>query len=85
MQGRNLYVGNLDYSITQDKLKELFSTKGEVKHIKMFVDRGFAFVEMFTQADAKRACDSLNGTEYMGRKIKVNEARNNRDRRNRSW
>ena len=85
MQGRKLYVGNLNYSITQDKLKELFSTKGEVKHIKMFEDRGFAFVEMFTQAEAKLACDSLNGTVFMDRKIKVNEARDRRDRVNRSW
>ncbi len=85
MQGKKLYVGNLDYSITQDNLKDLFSQKGEVKHIKMFEDRGFAFVEMFTQAEAKLACDSLNGTEFMGRKIKVNEARERRDSRNRSW
>ena len=82
MQGRKLYVGNLTYSITQDKLKTLFSTKGEVKNIKMFVDRGFAFVEMFTQAEAKLARDSLNGSLFMGRKIKVNTAR---ERRNRSW
>jgi len=75
-----LYVGNLDYSITDQSLKELFATHGEVVSAKIIIDRetgrskGFGFVEMASKNDAIKAISSLNGQEINGRNIKVNEA-----------
>lgn len=92
-----LYVGNLDYSTTEESLKELFSTCGEVLSTKIIIDRdtgrskGFGFVEMSAKNDGVKAISSLDGQEVNGRNIKVNEAQQkpsgggggggNRDRR----
>jgi len=77
-----LYVGNLPYSITSDKLKELFSKFGEVVDAVIITDKfndnrskGFGFVEFANDADAKKAIEEMNEKEVDGRNIKVNEAR----------
>jgi len=75
-----LYVGNLDYTTTEESLKELFSTCGEVLSTKIIIDRdtgrskGFGFVEMAAKNDGVKAISSLDGQEVNGRNIKVNEA-----------
>ncbi len=74
MKSSKLYVGNLSYSVTSDQLKELFSQYGEVKYIKIIEERGFGFVEMSKQSDAERAKAALNGADFQGRSLKVNEA-----------
>jgi len=70
-----LYVGNLNYRTTEDKLKELFSQYGEVTSVNILQGRGFGFVEMSTEEGAQEAKDKLNGTEFDGRKLIVNDAR----------
>ena len=73
-----LFVGNLAYSVTEEDLRELFSTYGEVTSASVPVDResnrprGFAFIEMNTQASAEAAIKGLDGHEHAGRNLKVN-------------
>jgi RNA recognition motif-containing protein len=75
---KKLYVGNLEFKATEDELRQLFAQHGEVVSVKIISDihtgrpRGFAFVEM-ENADA--AVTALNGQEFKGRPLKVNEAR----------
>ncbi len=78
----NIYVGNLPPSgSTEDRLKELFEQFGQVTSVKIIKDkfsgdpRGFAFVEMPSATEAQQAIDQLNGTEFEGQRIRVNEAR----------
>ncbi len=77
----NIYVGNLSYKLNEDDLKQAFEEYGEITSVKIIKDKysgrskGFAFVEMADDGDAKAAIDKLNGTELDGRKIVVNEAR----------
>lgn len=84
--GNKLYVGNLAYSISERQLEQLFSEYGAVQSAKIITDRdtgqpkGFAFVEMGSDAEAKAAIDGLNGKDVDGRAIKVNEARPKEDR-----
>ena len=80
--GKRLYVGNLSFSITETDLREAFKAEGhEVSEVKLVMDRetgrprGFAFVEMTTDAGATAAISSLNGRELQGRAITVSEAR----------
>jgi RNA recognition motif-containing protein len=74
-----LYVGNLPWTATEDDLRELFSTIGEVQSANLILDRetkrsrGFAFVEM-SQEDAERAISQLNGKDFQGRDLRINEA-----------
>lgn len=75
MASAKLYVGNLNYRTTEDKLKELFSQFGEVTSVNILQGRGFGFVEMGTQENAQDAKAKLNGTEFDGRRIIVNDAR----------
>ena len=75
MQGSKLYIGNLSYDMTNAKLEELFSEYGEVKEIKIIQGKGFGFVEMSSQDDASKAKEALDGFEYEGRALKVDEAR----------
>lgn len=70
-----LYVGNLNYRTTEDRLKELFAQYGEVATVNILQGRGFGFVEMATSEAAGEARNRLNGTEFDGRKLIVNEAR----------
>jgi RNA recognition motif-containing protein len=84
--GNKLYVGNLGYSVADRDLEELFRQYGVVQSAKVIMDRdsgqskGFAFVEMGSDAEAKAAIDALNGTEMQGRALTVNEARPKEDR-----
>jgi len=75
MAAAKLYVGNLNYRTTEDKLKELFSQYGEVNSVNILQGRGFGFVEMGNQEGAQDAKAKLNGTEFDGRRIIVNDAR----------
>jgi RNA recognition motif-containing protein len=74
-----LYVGNLPWSATEDDIRELFATVGEVQSANLILDRetkrsrGFAFVEM-SQEDAERAISQLNGKDFQGRDLRINEA-----------
>jgi len=76
-----LYVGNLNYRTTEEKLKDLFSQFGEVTSVNILQGRGFGFVEMSTEEMAQEAKTRLNGTEFEGRKIIVNDARPKGERR----
>ncbi len=81
-----LYVGNLPDSATEQDLSDKFAAYGTVKSVKLITDRGirrtrsFGFIEMASEAEAHAAIDSLNGTDYDGRPMKVNEARTLRNR-----
>lgn len=78
---KKLYVGNLAYSITQDQLREHFAAAGTVADAVVITDRetgrgrGFGFVEMATDAEAKKAIEMFNGKDMDGRALVVNEAR----------
>lgn len=79
--GRKLYVGNLPYSATESALSDKFTEFGTVESIKLITDRdtgqskGFGFIEMATDAEAQAAIGKLNGADYEGRPMKVNEAK----------
>ncbi len=79
--GKKLYVGNLPDSATEQDLSDKFAAYGTVKSVKLITDsyssRGkvFCFIEMMSEVEAHAAIDGLNGTEYDGRSIKVNEPR----------
>lgn len=78
---KKLYVGNLSYEITDDQLKDLFSQAGTVVSAAVIRYRdsgrskGFGFVEMTTEDEAKKAIETVNGQDYQGRKLVVSEAR----------
>lgn len=78
---KNLFVGNLPYSATEDELRELFAPFGEVAAVRIMTDRatgkprGFAFVEMAQDDDAEKAIAAINGKDFGGRALTVNEAR----------
>lgn len=78
---KKLYVGNLNYRTTEDGLREAFSQAGQVVEVKMISDkmtgrsRGFAFVEMSTEAEANAAIDMFHDKELEGRKLVVNIAK----------
>jgi len=84
-----LFVGSLAYTVTDEELAEVFAEAGTVESAKVILDRdtqrskGFGFVEMSTDEEAKAAIEKLNGKEVSGRTIVVNEARpqENRERR----
>ncbi|MBM4271177.1 MAG: RNA-binding protein [Deltaproteobacteria bacterium] len=69
-----LYVGNLDRSVTNEDLKTLFSHHGEVREAKLIEGKGFGFVEMSNQIEAESAKKVLNGSDFKGRKLKVDIA-----------
>ncbi len=77
----NIYVGNLNYGLQEDELRQIFSEFGEVDSVKIIKDRatgrakGFGFVEMTEDNDANNAIEELNGAEVMGRSIRVSKAR----------
>ena len=76
-----LYVGNLNFSTTEDELRELFAQAGPVASVSMIMDRetgrprGFAFIEMETAEGAQQAIEKLNNREFAQRTLTVNEAR----------
>ena len=77
----NIYVGNLAYSVTEDDLKDAFSTYGGVTSVKLITDKfsdqskGFGFVEMEKNSEADTAIKTLNGTVLKDRNITVNQAK----------
>ena len=79
--GRKLYVGNLGFDVTTKDLEELFAQAGVCESVAVITDRatgqsrGFGFVEMNSEADAQKAMQQLDGKEFKGRALKVNEAR----------
>jgi RNA recognition motif-containing protein len=79
--GRKLYVGNLPYSATAESLREAFAASGTVDTVSVVTDRdtgqskGFAFIEMSSDAEAQAATQAMNGKMLDGRQIKVNEAK----------
>ena len=75
MEGSKLYVGNLSYSVTDGDLKELFSPHGEVKQVNVIEGRGFGFVEMSSPAEAEKAKEALDGSDFQGRTLKFDIAR----------
>lgn len=81
MNTSKLYCGNLNYAVTEDELKELFSEYGEVVSVKIIEGKGFGFIEFSSVQEAEEAKEKLNDTEFRGRTMKVNEARPPRERR----
>ena len=75
MQNSKLYVGNLNYAVTEEQLKELFGNHGTVQSVKLIGDRGFGFVEMSTPEEAEQAKEGLNETVFQERTLRVDEAR----------
>jgi RNA recognition motif-containing protein len=77
---KRLYVGNLSYNTTEEDLREHFLQSGSVDEVKIMMDRdtgrprGFAFVEMSSDQEARDAISQLNGRELDGRSLKINEA-----------
>ena len=76
-----LYVGNCSFDVTEQQLRDIFSAYGEVSSVNVITDRdtgrprGFAFVEMSSDAEAQAAIKGVDGTEHGGRTLKVNEAK----------
>ena len=83
----NIYVGNLSRETTSDDLREAFEAFGQVESAHCVKDRftgenrGFGFVEMPSDEEARAAIEGMNGKELMGRTLNVNEARPRKDRR----
>jgi len=78
---KNLYVGNLPHSTTETELRTLFQPHGDIERVSLVTDRdtgrsrGFAFVEMADAGEADKAITALNGTEFGGRTLTINEAK----------
>jgi len=79
--GAKLYVGNLPYSVTEERLQQHFAQYGSVVSARIITDKfsgrskGFGFVEMSSDEEAQRATTALNGTDFEGRNVVVSEAR----------
>ena len=84
--GNKIFVGNLSWEATEGELNDLFAGAGQVTSVKIITDKftnqpkGFAFVEMATDADAQKAIEALNGTMLKDRALTVNEARPPKER-----
>lgn len=78
---KNIYVGNLDFNVTEDELRQAFSSYGQVDNVTILKDRdtgqprGFGFVEMANDEEADKAINGMNGAQLGSRAINVNEAR----------
>lgn len=88
---KKLYVGNLSYNTTDEDVRELFASYGTIESLNLISDRdtgrpkGFGFVEMSTEDEARSAISGLDGREVDGRQIKVNEANDRPPRRGGRW
>ena len=84
----NIYVANIPWKASEDQLKTLFAEYGEVTSAKIIMDkvtqrsRGFGFVEMADDSAGKQAITSLNGADFLGKNLVVNEARPREERPN---
>jgi len=78
---KNIFVGNLDFNVSEDELRNLFATYGQVDRVTILTDRdtgrsrGFGFVEMTNAEEGEKAIAALNGSQLSGRTLNVNEAR----------
>ncbi len=81
MEGNKLYVGNLNYAVNEDQLRELFENHGTVKNVNIIEGKGFGFVEMSTNEEAEAAKAALNDQEFHGRPLKIDDARPRKPRR----
>ena len=87
---KSIYVGNLPFSATETEVHDLFSAHGTVESVRLMTDRetgrprGFGFVEM-ADGDAARAIQALNGTDFGGRTLRINEAQPKGKRPARRW
>ena len=87
---KTIYVGNLPFSTTEEEIRDLFGRHGSVESVNLVTDRdtgrprGFGFVNM-DEGDAKNAIESLDGADMGGRNLRVSEARERSERRERSW
>ena len=78
---KNIYVGNLDFNVTEDELRQAFAAYGQVDNVTILKDRdsgqprGFGFVEMANDAEAEKAISGCNGMQLGSRALNVNEAR----------
>jgi RNA recognition motif-containing protein len=78
---KNIFVGNLSFSTTEDELRQMFESYGQVDRVSIMTDRdtgrsrGFGFVEMASNEDGEKAITALNGSQTGGRTLNVNEAR----------
>ena len=76
-----IYVGNLSYDVTEDDLRQAFGEFGEVKSVNLLIDKqtgrskGFGFVEMAEVSEGQTAIKEMNGKEFMGRELKVDQAK----------
>jgi RNA recognition motif-containing protein len=88
---KKIYVGNISFKATEDDVRELFSKVGEVESVKIITDphtgqpKGFGFIEMLSEEDAKKAIASLNGTTFMERTLAVAEAKPQQPRERRGF
>ena len=82
----SIYVGNLSYQVGEEDLKQVFAEYGTVKKAQLPIDRetgrvrGFGFVEMSSDAEEEAAIAALDGSEWMGRSLKVNKAKPREER-----
>lgn len=82
--GKRLYIGNLPFSVTEEQLREAFGQHGSVTAVDVIMDRdtgrprGFAFVEMEDPSAAQAAIAALDGSDFGGRNLRVNEAQERR-------
>jgi RNA recognition motif-containing protein len=78
---KNIFVGNLSFNTNEDELRQIFEPYGQVDRVSILTDRdtgrsrGFGFVEMTSDEDGEKAITALNGSQFGGRTINVNEAR----------
>jgi RNA recognition motif-containing protein len=83
---KNIFVGNLSFNTSEDELRQIFETYGQVERVSILTDRetgrsrGFGFVEMTNPEEGEKAITGLNGSQFGGRTINVNEARPKADR-----
>ena len=82
----NIYVGNLPYSANEEDLKEVFSAHGEVTSVRIIMDRetgkskGFGFIDMPNDDEATSAIEALEGAEFQGRNLRVNQSKPREER-----
>lgn len=82
----NIYVGNLMFDVSESTLREAFEEFGQVTEVRLIMDKysgkskGFGFIEMPDKAEAEKAMSEMNGKEFMGRALNVNEAKPKVDR-----
>jgi RNA recognition motif-containing protein len=83
LQGSKLYVGHLDYAVSSSQLGELFAEYGQVREVNIIAGKGFGFVEMSSPEEAEKAKEGLDGFDFEGRTMRVDEARPPRNREKR--